>query len=154
MIYMLRWSTNCRMSIFKIKSPYRHWSLNGQLKLPQENYNAWLQIRRNTCVFLIMTWTVISQTYWVDLCEVFINTWWSLARLTFPYPQHVWKTVVRVSGPTFIGSVLHIAYFTFMFYIYKHIALYTCAKKQFWIEKCIILFQKLKLFNTSNVAYA
>ena len=35
-------------------------------KLPQENLYTWLQIRRNTCVFLIMTLIVISQTYWVD----------------------------------------------------------------------------------------
>ena len=139
---MLRWSTNCRMSIFfKIKSPYRHWSLNGQLKLPQENYNAWLQTRRNTCVFLIITWTVISQTYWVDLCEVFINTWWFLARLTFSYPQHVWKTVVHVSGPTFIGSVRHIAYFTFIFYIYKHTTLYICAKNNSELKNASFYFR-------------
>ena len=150
---MFRWSTICRMSISKIKSPYRHRSLNGLLN------SHWriLRLATDPTEYLCIPYHDLNCHFpnlLVDLCEVFINTRWFLARLTFSYPQHVWKTVVRVSRPTFIGiCTTYCILYIHVLYIQTHSIVYMC-EKQFRIEKCIILFQKLKLFNTSNVAYA
>ena len=150
---MLRWSTICRMSISKIKSLYRHWSLNGLLN----SHERILCLATDPAEYLCIPYH--------DLNCHFLNL---LGRLMWSIHQHMMISCTSYllipsacmedgcpceqTNLSWICTTYCILYIHVL-YIQTHSIVYMC-EKQFRIEKCIILFQKLKLFNTSNVAYA
>ena len=130
---MLRWSTNCRMSFSK----YNHCtgiSPSTDYWIPTGEFYAWLQTRRNTCVFLIMTWIVISQTYWSTYVKYspthddFLHILPSHTLSMYGRRLSVW-----VDQPFLdLYDILQTLHSCFE---YTHTLLYICAKKQLQIEK-------------------